>query len=373
MTVGDIYKTSGIIKVSPNDTISGVLSKLTSSHDTAFVFDPSTGSGQVLRPRSGQGKFLGIIVPFFSTIKKTHDPATKVDKMLVHPPRVGLNDSLEHVAKLMTESKMHYLPVFEHNEFKGIINARRILSAILDKVDNFKQVVSLTHGKHSRLVSITVEDSIMSALHLFKEHNISKLVVVSPDMKLKGILAQYDLMGYFTVPKDRQTFGAFEGEKVKQHNALVKNLYKTNVLTMTIHNTYERAFQLMNDKNLGSVVVIDHDNHPIKIVTTGDLLRMLIEKKKELPIDLSVRRIQESDKKKTDYFVNQLSRRLKHLDNLSKVTVSIDEHKNGKAIEVTLRLSYLRNKDTIIKKTGKNIQNVLAKVITTIDSYISKL
>src|SRR3989344_6519194 len=186
MTVGDIYKTSDIIKVYAGDSLSSALSKLTSSHDTAFVFEGAT--------------LIGAISPYFAAIKTNYPPQTKVENALTHPPKLELTDEIAKVAQLMMEAKMHYLPVFEKDEFLGIVSARRILTA-----SHTSPVFRVKVGKNKGLVTITERDTISKALHLFKDRNISKLLVLTPELKLKGILSQFDVLAYLSTPTESQS------------------------------------------------------------------------------------------------------------------------------------------------------------------------
>src|SRR3989344_3646957 len=259
MTVGDIYKTSDIIKVYAGDSLSSALSKLTSSHDTAFVFEGNT--------------LIGAISPYFAAIKTKYPPQTKVENALVHPPKLELTDEITKAAQLMMEAKMHYLPVFDKEVFLGIVGARSILSAFKGS-----PVFRVKVGENKGLVTVTERDTLSYALHLFKDRNISKLLVLTPDLKLNGILSQFDVLALLSTPIEGQSLGSFSGEKVPQHNSVVADFYKTNVLTLGSDDTYETALQLITDKHKGSVVVVDSEYRPVEIVTISDLLKLMIPK-----------------------------------------------------------------------------------------------
>ena len=99
----DIIKTEGIIKLLPDDTLSYALAKMRTSHDASFVFDE-------------KNQFLGVINPYYALIKSSYPGNAKVKHCLYHPPKININFPPAKVAGLFSESKVHYLPVFDDNE-----------------------------------------------------------------------------------------------------------------------------------------------------------------------------------------------------------------------------------------------------------------
>ena len=100
MRLLNILKENDIIKVSPENHLSKVLSKLSTSHDAAFVF-------------SDENKYIGIVSPYFTMIKSSLPANTKVEHCLTHTAKIYLNYPLSKVCELFIQSKIHYLPVFE--------------------------------------------------------------------------------------------------------------------------------------------------------------------------------------------------------------------------------------------------------------------
>src|SRR3989339_1957675 len=100
MRLLNILKENNIIRVSPTDHLSKVLSKLSTSHDAAFVFND-------------ENKYMGIVSPYFTMIKSSLPANTKVEHCLTHTAKVYLNYPLSKVCELFIQSKIHYLPVFD--------------------------------------------------------------------------------------------------------------------------------------------------------------------------------------------------------------------------------------------------------------------
>jgi len=268
MSLADILKTEKIIKVDEDEVLSSVLNKLGSSHDAAFVF-------------SKKNKYLGVINPYYCLIKSSYPANAKVKHCLFHPPKVYLDTSLVKIASLMIESKVHYLPVFldkNKEEFVGIISARRLLS-YFKNLDLFKVKIAEVLKNKKPLVTIEENESIGKAINLFRKTHYSKLIVVNGGGKLKGVLSYFDLIAYLALPKTKEAAGDKKGEKISFLNLPVKNFTKTYVIILKKDNFLSDVINLILEKKIGSVIVVDDKKKPIGIITTRDLLQFFIQKR----------------------------------------------------------------------------------------------
>ncbi len=263
MRLINLLKENNIIKVSSSDSLTSVLNKLLTSHDAAFVFKDE--------------RFLGVISPYYVLIKNSYPPNTKLIHCLFHPPKIYLNYPLNKVCQLFIESKVHYLPIFDKNDnFLGIISARRVLRHIKD-LPIFKIKIS-DFVKYKRLPVMIFENEKMgSALGLFKKTKISKLIVINKDRQLKGILAYYDLIGLLSQPKIKESRGDRLGEKNSINNLPIKNYFKQQVLTLSLKDELKNAIELILERKIGSVIVLDNNKRPVNIITTQDILKYFIE------------------------------------------------------------------------------------------------
>ena len=261
----DIIKTEGIIKLSPEDSLSHALAKMRTSHDAAFIFDD-------------KNQILGVINPYYALIKSSYPGNAKVKHCMYHPPKVNINFSLEKVAEQFIESKIHYLPVFDENEkFLGIISARRLLSHYLNSPIFSLPISELLKMKNKPLSTIYEDDSVSTAINIFKKTRFSKLIVINKDLKLKGILSYYDLIAYLIEPRDSQGRGEREGNHTGFYHLKIKNFAKIYTLTLSTNDKAGKALELILHKKIGSIVVVDKEGHPIGIITTKDFLKLLIK------------------------------------------------------------------------------------------------
>ena len=270
MRLLNILKENDIIKVSPDDHLSKVLSKLSTSHDAAFVFDE-------------EDKYRGIVSPYFTMIKTSLPGNTKVQNCLTHTAKIYLNYPLSKVCELFIQSKIHYLPVFEpkSEKFLGIISARRILSYFKDQPIFKIKLEEIIKKRWQGLITVFEDDTIAQAVHLFKVKKISKLIVLSHEKKLKGILSYYDLIRLMISPKYSSHHGERSNEKISLYNYRVRNFAKNYVLTLSKEKHLIEVINLIVNKKIGSVIIVDKERHPLGIITTRDILRFYIDNEKK--------------------------------------------------------------------------------------------
>ncbi|MFH0979342.1 MAG: CBS domain-containing protein, partial [Candidatus Roizmanbacteria bacterium] len=214
MRLLNILKENNIIKISPEDHLSSALTKLSTSHDAAFVFDQTD-------------KFIGVINPYYCLIKSSYPGNTKVVHCLYHPPRIYVNYPLTKVAELFNQSKIHYLPVFDQQEkFLGIISVRRVLTHI-KTLPIFKIKIKEIIKFKKFPVTIYDNGSVSEALNLFKTYKFSKLIVINHEGRLKGVLSYYDLISFMVMPKNKEKRGEREGNRTHLSNQPIKYFYKT--------------------------------------------------------------------------------------------------------------------------------------------------
>ncbi|OGK15107.1 hypothetical protein A2774_01505 [Candidatus Roizmanbacteria bacterium RIFCSPHIGHO2_01_FULL_39_12c] len=259
----DIVKTDRIIRTSPDEVLSRAISKMRTSHDAVFVFDD-------------KNNFLGVINPYYCLIKSSYPGNSKVRHCLYHTPKIRIDYSVGKVAGLFIESKIHYLPVFNKNdEFLGIISARHLLKFYLGSSLFTVPVSDVLKMKNKGLITIYEDDTIKTAIETFRKTKVSKLVILNKDLKLKGVLSYYDLISYLVSPRSSAHRGEREGNHVSFLHLKVKKFAKTYILTLKPNDLTSKALELILDKKIGSVIIVDDEKHPIGIITTKDFLRIL--------------------------------------------------------------------------------------------------
>ncbi len=342
----DIVKTTNVIKISSSETLSSALLKLSTSHDGGFVF-------------SEDGKYLGVINPYYTIIKASYPSNAKVENCLFHPPHVYLNTPLNKLAQLFIDSKIHYLPVFDENEkFIGIASARRLLGFFM-KFDLFNISIGDFLKKKKNQIFVVYDDDLISrAVSIFKEKRISKLIVVNKDMKLKGILSHYDLISFLASPRNSTRRGDRIGDKISFHHYPIKRFAKTYVLTLSKNNSLKDAIKFILDKKIGSIVVVDEKRHPIGIITTRDILKYFIGQKIYKKMEITTKNISQENRQELGGFFNRFNFFLKKDPEIKKAKLFVKKEKKG-LFEAVLSIFPIKGKPHVIKKEGYTLSQVL--------------
>ncbi len=353
MTLQEIIKTDNIIRIGPDDTLSHALGKLASSHDAAFVVDKD----DVL---------LGVINPYYALIHSSYPGNAKVSHCMTMPPKLTTRNNIVDAIRLMSESKIHYLPVIDDmKKFIGIVSARRILSSMADS-PAFKVSIETFQLAKKPFVNIDEGESVSKAIHMFKDKKISKLVVTNGDNKLKGVLAYYDLISYLAVPKERPSSGNRKGEKAPFLSYKVKNFMKSLILTLTPMSKVSEAVKMILDKKIGSVVIVDPQGHPIGIITTKDILGLLHKQGSGLNLEIVHKNLSNVSKRIVSSFTHGFFSTVAKKKDLEKATLVIKEEKGGGLFEVLFAGFFKRGQKEIIKKEGRDLGEVLTEVKKTL-------
>ncbi|MBI2641460.1 CBS domain-containing protein [Candidatus Roizmanbacteria bacterium] len=277
--------------------------------------------------------------------------------------KIIISYSLSKVASLFIESKVHYLPVFDQREkFLGIISARHLLSQFRDS-DFFKTSIrELLKRKNRPIITAFEDDTVNTAVNTFRTTKVSKLVIIGKDLKLKGVLSHYDLISYLVSPKHSEHRGDRVGSTVNFYHLKIKNFYKTYALTLTPDHAMSEALELILDRKIGSVIIVDKTRHPIGIVTTKDFLKLLIRGETERKMQLIGKNLSEQSRHIVGGFFNYLYRSVSKIPNIVGARLFVKEEKRGGLFKVVLALIPRKGAPQVIKQEGKNLLKVLRKV-----------
>lgn len=348
--VKDLLKKNGIIRVSREDTLSQALGQLSSSHDAAFVMDE-------------QDNFLGVINPYYALIQSSaYDGDTKTENCLHHPPKIYEEDTIGRIAKMMSESRIHYLPVFSQKEqFVGITSARRLLKLMRDSVNRI-YLKGLVESKSTPYQTVRENDTVGHAIALFKEHKISKLVVLGNQDKLVGVLSYYDLVPYMIAPGKRKKGGRGSDEQNSFKNAKVKNYMQQSLQLLTQDKTAADAIDVILNKGRGSVIVVDEKEHPIGIITTRNLLDILHMQEDQKPVQLTVKNFNDAHMSVVTELVDYVFEHIQKEDTVMSAEVIAEEEKQGVLFRISIHLIPVKGKMLVYEREGKDLPGMLREL-----------
>lgn len=259
-----LLKTTGIITATPDETLSRVLPQLRRSHDVVFVFDAA--------PRKERGELLGVVSPHYVLFKKHFPAETKVVNCLFHPPKLSPDTPYWEIIRLMLESRLYFLPVFDGDEFLGIVSVRRLFDALAKQ--SFIKKLALPVRRS--VITIKKSASAADAYNTLRDKKISRIVVVNDTGRKVGIVSQYGLQLALNKPKEGQSSHSRVGDKKKYLNQPLARYFKNNVVTVSSRISGEKLFEQMLTSDTSSIVVLAADYTPVNIVSTSDVLRAIL-------------------------------------------------------------------------------------------------
>lgn len=345
MSVKKILKTKGIIKIQSDDSHASALMKLSSSHDAAFVFE--------------NDQFKGLINPYHSLIKKSFPSNVKLKNSMVHPPKVTMQTSLDKIMHFMNQSKIHYLPVFEGKDFKGIVTARRMLSHI--QSDEKLKITIGAYLQERKIHTLKSTDFLSKALGHFRDNKVSKLVVVDDKGLLSGVLAYYDIIKHLAEPRDRQNILSRKGEKNPLLQKPIRTFFKQDVLVLSKNHTLADAVKLILEKSIGSVVITDK-NRPIGIITTKDIFSAYLNKPKSGIARLHSKGLSAASTYMAEAFTQTLDRILRRAPHVQKADITIIEKKDGALYEADVAVSQKGKRPFSLKIESRRLADALSEV-----------
>jgi CBS domain-containing protein len=247
--------TKGFSTVNENDTVSKCLE----------LFKKEMPP--VIAVLDDKGKYAGVIYRRL-VIRSRADPATtKVKTLMRRAPKVSPEFSLSRAAKLMIESGVRQLPLFEKNKLLGFVTDENIIhGAVTQEWGNTTIGQIMTKAPQV----IDANRSVGALLSLFREHGVSHVPVIDQG-KLVGIISIHDVIEQIFQPRQRQRLGDIVGEKTPILSIPAKGIMAHPVITVVPETSLKEAEKKMHDQDISCLVVLSKERL-VGIVTKLDFL-----------------------------------------------------------------------------------------------------
>ncbi|WP_336135545.1 CBS domain-containing protein [Natronomonas amylolytica] len=265
MNIADIA-TDEYIEVDVDDRLGKVRS----------VFERERSKGIIV---TDDGDYEGIITERQLLQSHIEDDAKANVMVRRNIPRIGREDGVRDVARMLVEGNTKVAPVFEGDELWGVVTEDAILEAVLDNLE----VLTVGQIYTQEVVTLTEDDNLGKAINYLREHGISRLPVVNENGKLTGMVTTHDIADFAVRTMERQHSGDRSGDTDRMLDLPVYDLMNSPVATITQEATVREAVERMlaNDY-AGLVVTPEGDGETIAgIVTKTDVLRALTYTEKE--------------------------------------------------------------------------------------------
>lgn len=250
----DIY-TKGFNSVNESDTLSRCLESF------------KTEMPPVLAVLDNKGKYAGVIIRRWILRSRLDLSSTKVRTLMKPAPKVAPDYGLAKLAKLMIESGVRQLPVFNNEKLVGFVTDENVIhAAVNQKWGNNKVTTVMTKAPHT----IEANRSVGAVLSLLREHGISHIPVMEAG-KLIGIISIQDILENILQPTQSQNTGDIIGEKVQTLHIPAKGIMSSPVISVEPSISLRDAEKKMHDHNISCLTVTSSDKL-VGIITKLDFL-----------------------------------------------------------------------------------------------------
>jgi CBS domain-containing protein len=215
------------------------------------------------------------------------------------PPRLERSTDLREAARLMVESELSLLPVFEGEAFGGVVTARSLLEAVRPNLD----ALDVSDVYTRELVTVDGDATLGEVIHTLREHGISRVPVLEAAdsggtmwKSAVGMVSVDDIVAFVLRETDQEQGGAASGfdgggdaaaDPVRTHGGFgeragfqarlldlpARDVMSTPVADVSPETSLGVATERMLDRECSSLIV-DNDG-PVGIVTLTDVVRSL--------------------------------------------------------------------------------------------------
>ncbi|HKM60777.1 MAG TPA: CBS domain-containing protein [Candidatus Bathyarchaeia archaeon] len=280
----DVYS-KDFRSVQENDTLSRCLE--------AF----EKGMLPVLAVLNEKGKYEGMITRRAVLRSRLDLNATKVKTLMKTAPPVNLDFSLSKTAKLMIESGLRQLPVFEKNKLLGFITDENIIhSAVKQEWGSTKIETIMTRAPHT----LEANRSVGAVLSLMREFGVSHVPIMDSG-KLVGMVSIQDILENIYWPQKRQTTGDIVGEKIETLSVPVKGIMRRPVATVGPQTSLMDAEKMMHYDDVSCLAVTSNERL-LGVVTKLDFLEPISQLEtaaRKLSIQFGVKEVEITPEQQT--------------------------------------------------------------------------
>jgi len=225
------------------------------------------GMPPVLAVVNEKGKYEGMITRRAILRSRLDFTTTKVKTLMQVAPPVTNDFSVSKMAKLMIESGMRQLPVFEKNKITGFITDEDIIHAsVMQDWGSTKIESIMTRAPHT----LEANRSVGAVLSVMREYGVSHVPIMEGG-KLVGMVTIQDILENIYWPQKRQTTGDIVGEKIETLGIAVKGIMNSPVITIDPKTSLRDAEKTMHAHDISSLAVVSNDRL-VGVVTKLDFL-----------------------------------------------------------------------------------------------------
>ena len=195
-------------------------------------------------------------------------------KGIMSTPSVVATTEMEvlHAAREMIRLDQWYSPVVKSSQdyaYLGVLGLEDLMRTFL-KRESTKLSKPLSEIMSTELVTCSPDDEVDNVWRLMQNHSLAGLPVVKRG-RLVGILTQKDLLDSGAI------FPAFESKKGRfKASSKILSVMRTSVIALKPSSPLREAAELMLEKNIGRIPIVDEKERLVGIVDREDILKALL-------------------------------------------------------------------------------------------------
>lgn len=276
--VRDLMSTDPVV-AAPEEELSDVLSKMRKHeiHEVPVVKD---------------GELVGMVSQATILRRRKLPLNTRVDSLLVRPPRVEPDHPIPAIAESMVASDYRGLPVVEDDRLVGMISRSDVVraAAVSDEFAELSVGDLMTPDPQT----VQERDPLQRAREVMRALDERAVPVVDEEGALTGVVGLRDLVRAQTKGKpEKTTKGDWAGERLSA-KIEVRSVMSVPPVTVGPAETGAAVAALMTEHAISSVVVVE-DGHPTGIVTQADLLEHLAGLRRREQVLVQISGLDEDD------------------------------------------------------------------------------
>ena len=351
--------TKDIVVAKLGDTISKAISKMQEHgfHELPVVND--------------RGELVGYVNYRTLIRRKSLSLYSRVENIMVKPPVLDPDASIEDAVKLMIDAGYRSLPIVEKNKLVGIISRTDIIKLVPKMKDVANIPVEDVMTSEPELVE---EDSpIQYAVDIMKKLGEMSVPVVDENRKLVGIVHMRDAAKAVWREKERASLGEVSGEK-KKVQILVKEIMVPPVY-VSEDSILKDAVEKMIEFHSSICAVIDKKSVPIGVISQRDVIEAILREGKQEGVFVQITGLDIEDMEPYQIIYNMVEEFLHKINRFKEfkpqlLTFHVEEHHiSGKEIKYSVRarlttdrkLFFARSYDWNIYSAFKDVLEILER------------
>jgi CBS domain-containing protein len=208
-------------------------------------------------------------------VRKKHIPFyTKIERLMVAPPKLDSNDTIFEAASVMLETGFRATPVVDdENRLQGIISRTDIIKTVPDLEDIGGERADEIMTPEPTVLEAS--DDVEKALSLMVELNEFCAPVVDKNGKISGGVLIEDISRTMWFIEEGEYVGDVVGENSKPNIEILS--YISPVTVVKKEDTLSKICKEMGKINPYLCIVSDDSQRPIGVITQYDILKKLVK------------------------------------------------------------------------------------------------